>query len=270
MFNSLEQAMKQVEVESCHYGYWYSVSDVLLIMVSGLLSGLKDIEEISEWSRSEIGQNLLISEFNITKAPCRSHFYTILRRVNYEAFRKYFMMWMQSLLKDKFAHKTISIDGKTIRSTDQRSADGSALHIASALISEYGFVIASKECQTKTGEITVFRELVQSLDVKGTIVVADALHCNQKSAEVVVEAGGSYLFSVKNNNKHLRESIEIFSYNQKTDEYTSGPEKNGGRIETRTAYLSDKIELFSHKDKWKDLACVGAIHREVEKQDKKT
>ena len=71
-------------------------------------------------------------------------------------------------------------------------------------------VIGSRECGTKMGEITAFRELVELLDFAGAVVVADALHCNKKSAQAVVDAGADYLLVVKDNQPNLRENIELF------------------------------------------------------------
>ena len=61
--------------------------------------------------------------------------------------------------------KTIAIDGKTVRGTGKLTKDGSALHIASALVSELNLVVGSVECGTKTGEKAAFRELIDLLDV---------------------------------------------------------------------------------------------------------
>ncbi|MCL2294717.1 MAG: hypothetical protein FWC36_07625, partial [Spirochaetes bacterium] len=41
--------------------------------------------------------------------------------------------------------------------------------------------------------------------------------------------------------------------------------KNGGRIEKRTAYTTTDIEWIYNLENWKDLSCIGAIHREFEK-----
>jgi len=38
------------------------------------------------------------------------------------------------------------------------------------------------------GKIKAFGELIAMLDAEGAVVAADALHCNQKSAETVIEA----------------------------------------------------------------------------------
>lgn len=50
----------------------------------------------------------------------------------------------------------------------------------------------------------------------------------------------------------------------------SKTEKNGGRIETRTAYVTREIDWLYNKDVWKYIACIGAIHTEFEKKGKKS
>jgi predicted transposase YbfD/YdcC len=186
--------------------------------------------------------------------------------VDSEKFTSAFTKWMHKVVQS-VAGKTVAIDGKTICSTDKLSKNGNALHIASAIVSEYGLIIGTQECATKTGEITAFRELINLLDVAGAVVVADALHCTRKSAEAVVEAKADYLFSVKDNTPNLKENIALYVHNE-TLENCVTVEKNGGRIETRTAYVSHEIDWLDEKDTWKGLACIGAIHTEFEKGGK--
>ena len=186
-----------------------------------------------------------------------------------EKFNRSFIKWMQGVLCDKTKGKTIAIDGKTVCSTDKLTKDGSALHIASAIISDYGMVIGSKEYETKTGEASAFRGLIELLEISGAIVVADALHCHKKSANAVVAAGAYDLFVVKDNHPTLKEDIALYVHEESLEKYTTR-EKNGGRIETRTAYVSRDIEWLEGREEWLNLSCVGAIHTEFEKGGKKS
>ena len=269
MLQELEEAMEEVEIKSQFSGYVFRLSDILIIMICGLLCNLKDINRIHEWSKSKNAREFLKKEFKITNIPCRSHFYKILSYVNYEVFSLAFSHWIELVIKGKYPNKVISMDGKTIRSTHKYSHNGRILHIVSAIIADHGLIIGSNECQNKGDEVRAFRELIDLLDIKDSLIVADALHCKKKTAEKIIENGADYLLVVKDNNTNLKESIEVFSYNNKDDEYTT-QEKNGGRIEIRTAYVSNNIEKFSSKNEWKNLSCVGAIHREVEKKGVKT
>ena len=269
IFEELQKGMQEVEKEADHNGYWYRISEVLIIMVCGLLCHLQTIEDIQEWSKSAPASAFFKEKFAIDKIPCRAHFYNILACVDSEKFNEVFIKWMQTVLNGGLKGKTVAIDGKTVCSTDKLTPDGSVLHIASALVSEHGLVIGSKECGTKTGEITAFRELIELLDVTGAVIVADALHCTKKSAETVVGAGADYLFSVKDNTPTLKDNIMLFVQSEPMEKCTK-KEKNGGRIETRTAYVTQSIDWLDGKESWKNLTSIGAIHTQFEKNGKKS
>jgi predicted transposase YbfD/YdcC len=258
--------MKTLEQESSHEGYWYSIHEALIILLCGLLCQQKTVSEIHEWTEAQPTRLFFADEFGITRIPCRAQFYNILGYVNAERFNYHFTKWVQGLLPGNLSGKTVAIDGKTICSTDKLTEDGSVLHIASAIVSEYGLVIGSRECGTKTGEITAFRELIKMLEIQGAVVVADALHCNQKSAEAVVNAGADYLFVIKDNVPKVKADIELYIQEETVEKYTT-MEKNGGRIEKRTAYASCDVEWLDGRENFKNLSCIGAIHRQFEKGD---
>ena len=202
--------------------------------------------------------------FGITKTPSLSQFYQIIGCVDARAFNESFIRWMSGVLTNGTKGKTVAIDGKTICSTEKLTPDGSALHVASALVSELNLVIGSIECATKTDEINAFRELVKSLNVEGAVVVGDALHCKPKTAQAVVDAKADYLLVVKDNQEELKESLELYFKAEEVEMHQT-VEKNDGRIETRTAYLSKDVDWIDQKDKWVKLTVVGAIHRQFEK-----
>lgn len=265
----LQQEMKGLENGAAHDGYWYSIGDTLTILVCGLLCGLREIGEILDWAKSAPTQKFLAEQFGIERIFCRAQFYNILGCVDAERFKVSFTRWMQNLLRGHMKGRTVAIDGKTICGTGKLNPDGSVLHIASAIVSDFKLVIGSQECGTKTGEIKAFRELVEMLDVAGAVVVADALHCNPKSAKAVVDAKADYLFVVKDNQETLKADIELYIRNEDVSSCQT-KEKNGGRIETRTAYTSCNVDWLDQKDKWVNLSCIGAIHREFEKNGTKS
>ena len=269
IFGELQKEMRLLDEAADHDGYWYSVSGVLTILVCGMLCGLRLIDDIDDWAKATPVRAFLLAQFGITRTPCRAQFYNILKLVDAGRFNLGFSRWMATVLGGPPTGKTIAIDGKTVRGTGKLTRDGSALHIASALVSELNLVMGSVECETKTGEKAAFRELVDLLDVSGAIIVADALHCSRKSAKAVVDAGADYLFVVKDNCPRLREDIELYVRGGEVPSHRT-VEKNGGRIETRTAYASCDIGWLDGKEKWPKVSTVGAIRREFEKGEGKS
>ncbi len=264
-FEKLQNKMRELESETGHKGYYYKVSDALTIMICGMLCNLQNISDIHEWSHAESVREFLFKEFRIYKLPSRAQFYNLIGCVKSEQFQKVFIEWVEDVIKSGESIKTIAIDGKTICSTEKRKADDEeSVHILSAVISESKLILGSMPCDKKISEPKVFRKLIEILNIKGAVVVADALHTTKKSAEKVVKEGGDYLFVVKDNNPGLKEEIELYVQNEHMDKCAK-TEKNGGRIEKRTAYTSTDIDWLSRKNEWEGLVCIGAIHTEFTK-----
>lgn len=269
IFNSLRDKVQKIDKTSNHKGYYYKLSDILTIMICATLCNLSVISDIYEWAKSEPVKEFLLKEFGIHKLPSRAQFYNLIGCIDPKSLNKLFIEWVEEIVKDGEEDKTIAIDGKTICSTDKLTEDNNPLHILSAIISENNLILGSLPCKTKISEPEVFREIIELLDISGAIVVADALHCQKKSAEKVIKEKGDYLFVVKDNNPNLKENIELYVQNEELNEYTK-KELNGGRIEKRTAYTTTEIDWLPNREKWKELKTIGAIHTEFEKDGKKS
>jgi len=134
IIKELQKAMEEAEKESEHRGYWYRIRDILTILICGMICSLQTIDDIHEWSRSEPTRKLLKKRFKTERIPCRAQFYNILGCVKPEKFNEVFIKWVQSVLCADKKGKSIAIDGKTIRSTDKLTEDGSAVHTAGAIV----------------------------------------------------------------------------------------------------------------------------------------
>jgi len=66
IFERLQEEMKELETESSHDGYWYSISDVLILMICGMLCGLGSVDDIHDWAKSTPNRKFLEREFGIT------------------------------------------------------------------------------------------------------------------------------------------------------------------------------------------------------------
>jgi len=273
IFEELEKEIQIVDEESGHNGYWYKVSHALIILVAGALCEMKTVKDIHQWAKSKPSQQFLQEQFGIEKIMSRAQFYNILAVVNAEKFKLCFINWMQKVLGfavpdsamqgSAVAGKTVAFDGKTINSTRKLTEDGGILNIVSAYVAEMKMTIGSHECMSKQGERAALRELIEMLELSGSIVVADALHCNKPTIESIINANADYLLVAKNNTPALKQGIED-CLDANPASFASTKEINGGRIETRTAYTSTELLQLSDCKNWPNIATVGAIHRQFE------
>ena len=74
-------------------------------------------------------------------------------------------------------------------------------------------MVAQARIAPEHGEIPAGQQVLAGLDLHGKVVVADALHTQQALSEQIVLAGGAYVWTVKDNQPLLRETLELLFTN---------------------------------------------------------
>jgi predicted transposase YbfD/YdcC len=178
------------------------------------------------------------------------------------SFNEAFTKWIIGLIGNT-KDKTLSLDGKTIRSTAKMQKYENPLHIVSAQLAETGVTIGQTTVDGKSNEIPAVQKLLEFLDISGCMVVADALNCQKETVKRVMEGGGDYLLCVKDNQQTLKQEIADYAADQAlrgTMDKLTQTEKNRGRIETRTAYTTSEVDWLFGRDDWAGLSSIGAIN----------
>jgi predicted transposase YbfD/YdcC len=257
----IEEYFEEVETESSYIGYFYSVSEVITIAILGTFCGLKNMKQIQQWASDERIREFLSEEFSIHQVPCYSWFTLILGMINPESFNKCFTKWVMS--GNDIVGKTISLDGKTVCSTAKMEKYKNPLHIVSAQIAELGITLGQQAVDGKSNEIPAVQELLKRLEIKGCMVVADAMHCQKETAKMIIESKADYLLNVKDNQATLKADIEDFVQDtklRKSMDKSRKIEKSRERIEERTAFVTSDIDWLDGKSGWENLVCIGAIN----------
>jgi len=266
------EEMGKIKPREEYEGYFYKVSDVIKIMILGLLCCQKTMREIHGWATSKRISSFLSEKLGIKRISCYSHFTNLVGLIDSEELNKIFMEFFRKIV-ETVVGKTIAIDGKTVCSTANMGKYKSPLHIASAFVVENGITIGQLASEGKGKEIPCVQELIRLLDVEGATIVTDALHCQKKTAKEILGAGADYVFSVKKNQKELYNDVAGMIDFKQTDKYellnsplekVTKTEKGHGRTDKRTAYVTHEVEWLQTFGKWHGIQSLGAIVTESE------
>lgn len=193
---------------------------VLTIALAGVLCGARSFAALGEFATSLTQPQLkhLGARFDKKtgrhQPPSESTLRRVLQASNAEALDRLLGQW---LLAQSDPNDPLAVDGKTLRGA--RRKDGSQVHLLSAFLHQQGVTVAQIEVEQKTNEIPEFKRLLNPLDIQGRVVTADAMHTQQQTARYLVEEKAAhYLFTVKDNQKTLREDIVALS----NDDFSPG------------------------------------------------
>lgn len=166
----LHEHFDGIESTREYNGYFCSLTEAVKILILGSFCGLTNMKLIHQWAVDERTRAFLHAQFGIVEIPCYSWFTELLSFVDPQKFNERFTKWVMHVISGNLSGKTISLDGKTIRSTGNMKKYYKPVHIVSAQIGELGITLGQRTVDGKTNEIPAVRELIEILDVSGCIV----------------------------------------------------------------------------------------------------
>jgi predicted transposase YbfD/YdcC len=158
----------------------------------------------------------------------------------------------------------INVDGKTIRGS--RNAEHKAYHVVSAWVAENQITLGQLKVEEKTNEITAVPELLDMLDVEGSIITADAMSCQKAITAKITERHADYVIGLKGNQGNLLEDAKLYFENERTQTLVEPPEKGHGRLEKREYFLETAIDWLPQKSEWSNLNALGGVSTTVEEK----
>lgn len=236
------------------------------ITIAAVICGAEDWYDVEDygWEKKEwLGQFLDLS----SGIPSHDTFNLFFQKVEAKALEECFQQWV-SEVATLAEGRIISIDGKTLRGSSKSKEPGSFIHMLSAWCSHNHLVLGQQKVSDKSNEITAIPALLELLVVKGCLVTIDAMGCQLKIAEKIVDKEADYLLAVKENQEVLLDDIrEAFGCTPATDNYKASSVGHG-RVETRTTAVIDDTDWICRKEEWKNLSSLIKI--ECTRYDKKT
>ena len=112
--------------------------------------------------------------------------------LNPREFERCFVIWAQGMKDEGIIERVIAIDGKTVRGSKDTFHHKSPLHSVHACTCENGICLGQMACGKKTNEITTIPQLLDMLDIKGSIITIDAMGTQTAIAEKIIDNGGNY------------------------------------------------------------------------------
>ncbi len=139
-------------------------------------------------------------------APSDSTFFRVLTALDAAHFESVVGAWL--LEQEVSVLARLAVDGKVLRGSGR--LDGKPLQLFSAVSHRLRLTLAQVPIEEKSNEIPALPRLLRSLPpLEGTLITADAMHCQQESARVITqELGGDYLFGLKGNQSGVLERAE--------------------------------------------------------------
>lgn len=249
--------------------------EIIVIAICATICGADDWVAVSAFGRAKkewLGTFLELPH----GIPSHDTFDRIFSMIDPHEFQKCFVSWMQSVARI-LEGEIIPIDGKTLRRSHDSKSNKTAIHMVSAWANASRLVLGQVKTEEKSNEITAIPELLRVLDIRGCIVTIDAMGCQKKIAEQIIEQGGDYVLGLKGNQGSLLDAVEETFANATTKDldgadfdFHQTEESGHGRHEVRSYYTCSLLDRLPNPREWEGLQTVGAVLSEVTTKGKTT
>jgi predicted transposase YbfD/YdcC len=239
--------------------------DVVVIAVCGMACGCDGPTALHRWAANRLDwlrQFLALPN----GVPSRDCIRRLLMALQPQAFQKCFQGWIAHAVQadEKGPARLVAIDGKTCRRSHDAGQGLGPLHVVSAWASEEGIALGQVATQEKSNEITAIPQLLQQIELAGTVVTIDAMGCQKEITGDIVEGGGDFVIAVKDNQPSLKEAIAgYFLEHLERDledlryRHFETAEASHGRIDERSYFLARVPADFALKQEWPQVKAIG-------------
>lgn len=231
----------------------YKLVTVLVMMVVAKLCGEDTPSGIADWVRHRAEQFIEMLKLKRKTMPHHSTYRRISEDViDIEELENV----VSSVLSGrKYYGKPVllSIDGKVLRGTLDEAQNGT--YLLAAYLPTEGVVLMEIAIEGKGSEIPGAAKLLKMVDLRGKVVMGDALHTQRAISIQIVETGGEYIWLAKGNQSDMEENIRLWFEPEpdpipgmgrlpKDFETAKEVSKGHGRLEKRTLTVSSQLKDF--------------------------
>ena len=246
----------------------HKLIDIIAISIMAVISGAEGWVAIETYGKSKY--SWLVEFLSLPNGiPSHDTFRRVWSRISTEEFNKCFLNWLDTLV-NQCGLDVVSIDGKSLRQSYDRSSSQPALHIVSAWSANHRLVLGQKKIDKKSNEITAIPALIEMLDIKDSIITIDAMGCQKQIASLIIKKKAEYILALKGNQGKLHKQVKAFFesvQSQKNIEQIASfyqtTEAGHGRIETRKVWAVPISELSDdHRADWAGLKTIVMVVNE--------
>jgi predicted transposase YbfD/YdcC len=248
-------------------GKRYRLALILLLFVLAKLCGQDRPYGIAQWLEGRATS--LITMLGLCCRRLPSH--NTLRRALHRALN---LRQLQKVVRRFLCQRSssgcsvlVAMDGKTLRGS-YIPEQGRAVQLLAAYVPQEGVVLMQVAVAQGENELSAAPRLLRCLDLRGKVLVADALFTQREVSIQIVEAGGDYIWLAKDNQRHVQEAIaQLFVPPTRSPGWGIPPDdfetattqgKGHGRLEERALTSS---ELLNDYLDWPHLAQVFKLER---------
>lgn len=196
---SLWDALDLVADPRSASGRRHPLKPMLGLLALATLAGMRSLLAVAEFGRAHGSALAAALGFTRPETPCVATFHYLLKALDVGAYEAALRRWAAGRVSGGWT--PVAVDGKSLCGATGERLPG--VHLVAAFAHDAGVALAQVRVDAKTNEHKAALELLGMIDLKGKVVTGDAMFCQRETSQAVLDAGGDYVWRIKENQKTL-------------------------------------------------------------------
>ena len=230
----------------------HELSDILLLVLCGLLSDCETFEDIYDYA---CDKEATLRAFMDLPAGIPSHdtLNRVFRRLAPTELERCLSQWGHAIVA-LLRGRHLIIDGKQLRGTTPAGQRQAPVQLVSVWAAEQRLCLAQTAVAAKHNELVAIPQVLDLVEVSGSVVTLDALGCQRAVAAKLREKGADYVLALKQNQGDLhRQVVAHFAPLLAAPAAAQQRDKGHGRGELRRVWVSQQWGLVDAGADWPGL-----------------
>lgn len=238
----------------------YPLVQILFMALCATLAGCEGWTAIADFAR--LKKPWFEQWFDLPYGtPSDDTFRRVFEVVKPQALTEAFACWVEHF-RQHLPAEVIAIDGKSIRGAFDKANRTTPLHLLHVWATEQKILLGQRAVAGAPGEIAATEELLECLELQGTIVTVDAHGCTQSFATKALERGADYVMAVKGNRASVHTHTKQAFEQAASKSWHTEVDKGHGRLETRRICVLDADRLPPREHaRWAGLRTLIQLER---------
>ena len=200
---SLYEVFRGVSDPRNPQGMRHSLAAMLTLAATAILSGAQTLTDIAQFGRRR-KKLLKAMGFTHKKSPCISTFHYLFKELDAAVFEAALLSWLLAH-HGRIPDSELHLDGKALRGSKRGEIPG--VHLLAVYSQKLGTALTQIPVDAKTNEHKAALELLRLIPMEGVVVTGDAMFAQREVSEEIIDLGGDYVLTVKDNQPSLKQAM---------------------------------------------------------------
>lgn len=276
----LKDSFKKVTDKRQKWKITYKIWDIICYVVVASFCDIYDWDEIVDFinTKKDFFKRFLKMTGGIPSSQTIERVFSLIKPSELEKILTDF--FLEYTHNNSTEIDIINFDGRVDRGSSRNATSNRSkikpLNCLNAYSNKYGICLGTEMIDEKTNEIPAIPDLIDRLNIKGTVITWDALNTQTVNISKVIDSKADYVVPIKGNQGNFFDDLKLYFDDKRLEMIIAGNTKSSYKREIEKSHAcfiiyeyfqTLDVKWYKDVEKWKGLHSIGMVKKTITKNN---